>query len=87
MNGQSAVHLFAQNRTIYVTHTHVIPNTDVIHLISENTDVIEKRTLTTNVIQLTSYTSLVHLIRDNSNCNSLVIITKTHQKTSLTGEN
>ena len=87
MNGRSAVHLFAQNRTIYVKHTHVIPNTDVIHLISENTDVIEKRTLTTNVIQLTSYTSLVHLIRDNSNGNSSVIITKTHQKTSLTGEN
>ena len=72
MNGQSAVHLFAQNRTIYV-----IPITDVIHLISENTDVIEQRTLTTNVIQLTSYTSLVLLIRDNSNYNSLVIITKT----------
>ena len=68
MNGQPAVHLFAQNRTIYV-----IPNTDVIHLIGENTDVIEKRTLTTNVIQKTSYTSLVHLIRDNSNCNSLLI--------------
>ena len=82
MNGQSAVHFFAQNRTI-----HVIPNTDVIHLISKNTDVIEKRTLTTNVIQLKSYTSLVHLIRYNSNYNSLVIITKTHQKTSLTGEN
>ena len=80
MNGQSAVHLFAQNRTIYVIHTHVIPNTDVIHLISENTDVIEKRTLTTNVIQLTSDTSLVHLIRDNSNCNSLVIITKTQHR-------
>ena len=80
MNGQSAVHLFAQNRTIYVIDTHVIPNTDAIHLISENTDVIEKRTLTTNVIQLTSYTSLVHLIRDNSNCNSLVIITKTQQR-------
>ena len=60
MNGQSAVHLFAQNRTIHVIHTHVIPNTDFIHLISENTDVIEKRTLTTNVIQLTSYTTLVH---------------------------
>ena len=75
MNGQSAVHLFAQNRTIYV-----IPITDVIHLISENTDVIEKRTLTTNVIQLTSYTSLVLLIRDNSNYNSLVIITKTQQR-------
>ena len=60
MNGQSAVHLFAQNRTIYV-----IPNTDVTHLISENTEVIEKRTLSANVIQLTSYTSLVHLIRDD----------------------
>ena len=71
MNGQPAVHLFAQNRTIYVIHSHVIPNTDVIHLISENTDVIEKRTLlkkrtlTTNVIQQTSYTSLALLIRDN----------------------
>ena len=75
MKGQSAVHLFAQNKTIYV-----IPITDVIHLISENKDVIEKRTLTTNVIQLTSYTSLVLLIRDNSNCNSLVIITKTQQR-------
>ena len=80
MNGQSAMQLFAQNRTIYVIHTHVIPNTDAIHLISENTDVIEKRTSTTNVIQLTSYTSLVHLIRDNSNRNSLVIITKTQQR-------
>ena len=60
MNGQSAVHLFAQNRTIQVINTHVIPNTDVIHLISENTDVIEKRTLTTNVIQLMSYTSLAN---------------------------
>ena len=75
MNGQPAVHLFAQNRTIYV-----IPITDVIHLISENTNVIEKRTLSTNVIQLTSYTSLVHLIRDNSNCNSVVIITETQQR-------
>ena len=75
MNGQPAVHLFAQNRTIYV-----IPITDVIHLISENTEVIEKRTLATNVIQLTSYTSLVLLIRDNSNYNSLVIITKTQQR-------
>ena len=71
MNGQPAVHLFAQNRTIYVKHTHVITNTDVIHVISENTDVIEKRTLlkkrtlTTNVIQQTSYTSLALLIRDN----------------------
>ena len=80
MNGQPAVHLFAQNRTIYVINTHVIQNTDAIHLISENTDVIEKRTLTTNVIQLTSHTSLVHLIRDNSTCNSLVIITKTQQR-------
>ena len=75
MNGQPAVHLFAQNRTIYV-----IPITDVIHLISENTEVIEKRTLATNVIQLTSYISLVLLIRDKSNYNSLVIITKTQQR-------
>ena len=59
MHSQSAVHIFAQSRTIYV-----IPITDVIHLISENMDVIEKRTLTTNVIQLTSYTSLALLIRD-----------------------
>ena len=75
MHSQSTVHTFAQNRTIYV-----IPITDVIHLISENTDAIKKRTLTTNVIQLTSYTSLVLLFRDNSNCNSLVIITKTQQR-------
>ena len=60
MNGQSAVHLFAQNRTIYL-----IPSTDVTHLISENTNVIEKRTLSANVIQLTSYTSLEDLIRDD----------------------
>ena len=63
MNGQPAVHLFAQNRIrhTYTRHTKY----DVIHLISENTDVSEKRTLSTNVIQLTSYTSLFHLIRDN----------------------
>ena len=38
------------HRTIYV-----ISITDVIHLISEITDVIERRTLSSNVIQLTSY--------------------------------
>ena len=58
MNGQPAVHFFAQNRTIYVIHTHVIPNTDVIHLICEKTDVIEKRTLTTK----RHTTNVIHII-------------------------